>query len=91
MVPLSDDGVVPTRLVDELADRLSSRLADGLVNPLLATVAAMSVAAVHDDGGVLRIPDGATYATASQLAARFQLSVHWGALARRGPRCDAHQ
>lgn len=73
MVPLSDDGVVPPRLVEELADRLSSRLADRLANRLLAT----AVAAVRDDGGGPRIPDGATYATASQLAARFQLSVQW--------------
>ena len=77
MVPPSDDGVVPPRLVEELADRLSSRLADRLVNRLVATVAALSVAAVHDDGGVPRIPDGATYATALQLAARFQLSAQW--------------
>ena len=66
MVSLSDHGVVPPKLVEELADRLFSRLADRLVNRLLATVAAMSVAAVHDDDGVPRIPDGATYATASQ-------------------------
>ena len=77
VVRLSDDGVVPPRLVEELADRLSSRLADRLANGLLATVPAMPEAAVHDDGGVRRIPDGATYATASQLAARFQLSVQW--------------
>jgi hypothetical protein len=77
VLPLSDDGVVPPRLVEELADRLFSRLADRLANRLLATVAATSVAAVRDDGGGPRIPDGATYATASQLAARFQLSVQW--------------
>jgi len=73
VVSLSDHGVVPPKLVEELADRLFSRLADRLVNRLLAT----AVAAVHDDDGVPRIPDGATYATASQLAARFQLSVQW--------------
>jgi hypothetical protein len=77
VVPLSDDGVVPLRLVEELADRLFSRLADRLVNRLLATVTAMSVPAVHHDDGVPRVPDGATYATASQLAARFQLSMQW--------------
>jgi hypothetical protein len=76
VLPLSDDGV-PPRLVEELADRLSSRLADRLANRLLATVAATSVAAVRDESGGPRIPDGATYATASQLAARFQLSVQW--------------
>ena len=77
MLPLSDDGVVPPRLVEELADKLFSRLADRLASRLLATVAATPVTAVRDDGGGPRIHDGATYATASQLAARFQLSVQW--------------
>ena len=39
VVPLSEDGMVPPRLVWELADRLSSRLADRLVNLLPATAA----------------------------------------------------
>ena len=77
VVAPSDDGVVPWRLVEELADRLYSRLADRFVDRLLTTAAAVFVAALHDDGAVPRVPDGATYATAPQLAARFQVSVQW--------------
>jgi hypothetical protein len=73
---LSGSAGLPARLVDELADRLSARLADTVVERLLAAIAQTSGTTGRADD-VPAIPEGASHATAAQLAARFQVSVQW--------------
>jgi hypothetical protein len=74
-VPRHDQQSDP--VVDELADKLSNRLADRLADRLVARMADLASSDQKDRNHVPRVPDGAKYATADQLAARYQLSVRW--------------
>jgi hypothetical protein len=73
--PRDDD--LPDPLVDELADELWNRLADRLEERLVGRMADSANRDDEEPNRVPRVPDGAKYATADQLAARYQLSVRW--------------
>jgi hypothetical protein len=77
MVRPSREDLVPEPLVDELAEKLSNRIADTLADRIAGTMADIASAHRQEDSLVATIPDGATFATAEQLAARYQLSVQW--------------
>jgi hypothetical protein len=71
-----DDRLLPEPVLEELVDRLCSRLLEPLVDQLSGRLAELAGRdRKHRD--VLSIPDGAKYATSEQLAARYQLSVDW--------------
>jgi hypothetical protein len=71
------DDQLPDPLVDQLADKLSNRLADRLADRLVGRMADLANRDEEERNHVPRVPDGAKYATAGQLAARYQLSVRW--------------
>lgn len=75
--PSRDRQPLPKAVVDELADELSERLVERLADRVLGRVAELAGRDRTDAGDVLRIPEGAKYATSEQLAARYQLSVQW--------------
>lgn len=64
-------------VLDELADELSNRLVDRLAERLVGELADLAKRDHSGSDEVPHIPDGATYATSEQLAARYQLSVQW--------------
>ena len=74
---LARDDRLPDPVVDELVDKLSDRLADRLADRLVGGMADLASSDQKDRSDVPRVPDGAKYATADQLAARYQLSVRW--------------
>lgn len=77
VVRLARDDRLLDPVVDELADKLSNRLADRLADRLVGTMADLASSDQEDRNHAPRVPDGAEYATAEQLAARYQLSVRW--------------
>lgn len=64
-------------VLDELAEELSNRLVDRLAERLVRELADLAKRDHSGSDEAPPIPDGATYATSEQLAARYQLSVQW--------------
>jgi hypothetical protein len=63
--------------LEELVDKLCSRLVNTLADQLAGRVAELAERDRAHRDDVLSIPEGAKYATSEQLAARYQLSVDW--------------
>jgi hypothetical protein len=76
-VQLSHHDLLPEPLMDELAEKLSNRLVETLTERIADAMADLTGAHRHEDSLLPPIPEGAKFATAEQLAARYQLSVQW--------------
>lgn len=76
VVRLTLDDEVADPLVDAPADKLSNRLAGRVADRLVGRMSELADRG-REDRKQLPLPDGAKYATAEQLAARYQLSLQW--------------